>query len=586
MMRKLGLILVIIVAANCGSPARKATPEIDSNKVITKEQGMAQSQAYEHFFRADLLEKSGNYEKAADEYRLALVFDPESNVVKRNLVNIYYNYRRYEEALDISLSIKEPDAQDLITMANCYAFLGNQKKAIEYFKLTVDSVTLPEPPNRYERAPHGGQNQGSTPAIMYYFPNQYLAGYYSDKHDYKKAEYYFRRSLGSDTTDIRWLYKAAAFYRENGQVEKAISIYKQMAQNDSISNSGYLGLASIKEMEKDTAGADSIYQVVARKNWDDAQLLAILSQALIRLDDLPAAIAIARRVSELNPNDYFGARRLALMMFSMQDYRGCDSVLAALSLEVTDDPILFYYRGRIAQLDSNYIQAENYYSHSLSIDDTLSEVWVSLAFTRFFMGDTIAAAATFDSALTACADDTVRILFFTGMFNNQRHQYATAIACFDRVLAADPRNINTLFNLGAACERNGRFTDAEKAFERLLSIQPDYGQALNYLGFMWADKGIKLDQAQKMIGQALKADPENGAYLDSYAWVLFKKGKFKDALKYQEKAMRFSSEDAVLYDHLGDIRAAMGDFAAAKENWRKASEIDPSNETIKNKLTK
>jgi tetratricopeptide (TPR) repeat protein len=345
-------------------------------------------------------------------------------------------------------------------------------------------------------------------------------------------------------------------------------------------------LASIKEMQKDTVGADSIYEIVARKNWDDAQLLAILSQALIRLNDFPGAMQVARRVSELNPNDYFGARRLALMMFTAQDFRGCDSVLAALSIEVTDDPILYYYRGRIAQLDSNFTQAENFYSHSLGIDDTLSEVWVSLAFTRLFVGDTIAAAATFDSALTACKDDSAKVLFFTGMFNNQRHQYAIAIGYFDRVLEADPRNINALFNLGAACERDGRIADAEKAFERLLSIQPDHAQALNYLGFMWADKGIKLDQAEKMIGQALKAEPENGAYLDSYAWVLYKKEKFKEALKYQEKAMKLSSEDAVLYDHLGDIRAALKDFAAAKENWRKALELDPLNNTIKQKLTK
>jgi hypothetical protein len=66
MMKKFGLILAIIVAVNCGAPARKAAPEISSNKVNTKEEEMTQYQAYEHFFRADLLEESGNYEKAAD----------------------------------------------------------------------------------------------------------------------------------------------------------------------------------------------------------------------------------------------------------------------------------------------------------------------------------------------------------------------------------------------------------------------------------------------------------------------------------------------------------------------------------------
>jgi tetratricopeptide (TPR) repeat protein len=516
-MRKLIFALILVIAAHSGISAQGTESDSLANKK-TREQAMAEAQSFEHFSRGDLFERSGDYERAADEYRLALVFNPESNVIKRSLINIYFGSRRFEEALELSLALNEPSDRDLITIANCYALLGNQKKAAEYFLLTADSVDLPEPPNHYERMLSGGNSRGET-ANVYYFPNQYLAGYYSEKQDFKKAEFYFRRSLGSDTTGIRWLYKQAAFYRDNGQLKKAKSIYEIMSQNDSISTTGYLGLASIREMEADTAGADSIYQIIAQKSWDDSQLLAILSQALIRLGDVPNGARLARRVSELNPNDYFGARRLAMMMFALGDYQACDSVLASLSIEVTDDPILYYYRGRIAQIDSNYLKAENYYSQSLAIDDTLAEVWVSLAFTRFFLGDTTAAEATFDSAMIACPVDSLRILFFTGMFNSQRGHYAAAMGYYDRVLQSDPRNVNALFNLGSACERDGRFADAEKAFERVLNIDPENEQTLNYLGFMWADKGINLDRAQKMIGQALKSDPENGAYLDSYAWV-------------------------------------------------------------------
>jgi tetratricopeptide (TPR) repeat protein len=583
-MKKLIFALILAVAACSGISAQDTESDSLTGKQ-TKEQAMAEAQAFEHFSRGDLYEQSGNYDKAADEYRLALVFNPESNVIKRSLINIYFSSGRIDEALDLSLAIKEPNAKDLITTANCYALLGNQKKAAEYFLLTADSVDLPEPPNHYERMISGENGKGEV-VNVYYFPNQYLAEYYSQKQNFKKAEYYFRRSEGGDTTGIRWLYKEAAFYRESGQLKKAKSIYEQLSQNDSISTTGFLGLASIKEMEADTAGADSIYQLVAQKNWDDSQLLAILSQALIRLGDLPNGAKLARRVSEQNPNDYFGARRLALMLFSLSNYQGCDSVLTALSVEVTDDPILYYYRGRIAQIDSNYSKAEKFYSQSLAIDDTLAEVWVSLGFTRLFLGDTAAAAATFDSAMTACPGDSLRILFFTGMFNSQRHQYGIATGYYDRVLQTDPRNVNALFNLGSACERAGRFTDAEKAFERVLNIDPENEQTLNYLGFMWADKGINLDKAQKMIGQALKSDPENGAYLDSYAWVMYKKGNFKEALKYQEKAMKFSSEDAILFDHLGDIQAALKKMEEAKGNWRRALELDPSNEIIKQKLAK
>ena len=109
---------------------------------------------------------------------------------------------------------------------------------------------------------------------------------------------------------------------------------------------------------------------------------------------------------------------------------------------------------------------------------------------------------------------------------------------------------------------------------------------MNYLGFMLADRGQRLDYAGDLIKKALRFDPDNGAYLDSYAWVLFKKGKFREALKYQERAMKLSREDAVLFDHLGDIQAALRKMPDAQENWRKALLLDPANETIKQKLTK
>jgi tetratricopeptide (TPR) repeat protein len=584
-MKKLILTLILVLAAISGISAQENDADTLQGKT-TKQQIITQAQAFDHFSKGDLYEKAGDYDKAANEYRLALVFDPESNVIKRSLIDIYFGSRQFEDALALSLTIKEPNVADLMTIANCYAFSGNQKKAAEYFRIAADSVQLPEPAGHFDRIISEDDELENIPTNAFYYPNQYLAGYYSGKKDFKKSEYYFRRSLGNDTTGIRWLYNAASFYRDNGQLKKAWDIYYKMAQSDSISTSGYLGMASIREMEDDSTGADSIYQVVASKNWDDAQLLAILSQALIRLGNVKDGARLARRVSELNPNDYFGARRLALMMFALGDYKGCDSVLASLSAVVTDDPILYYYRGRVAQVDSNYNRAESLYTQSLALDDTLAEVWVSQAYTRFFKDDTTGAAVTFDSALTACPSESLRILFFIGIFNNQCKKYAIAIGYFDRILQSDPRNVNALFNLGSACERDGRYADAEKAFQRLLIIEPDHAQTLNYLGFMWADKGTNLDQAQKMIGQALKAEPDNGAYLDSYAWVLYRKGKFKDALQYQEKAIKYSNADAILFEHLGDIQAALKKYDLAKENWRRALELDPANDNVKQKLSK
>ncbi len=88
-----------------------------------------------------------------------------------------------------------------------------------------------------------------------------------------------------------------------------------------------------------------------------------------------------------------------------------------------------------------------------------------------------------------------------------------------------------------------------------------------------------------MIKKALEAEPENGAYLDSLGWFYFKKGNFKEALAYLEKAADLII-DPVVYDHLGDVFSKLGNFASARLNWEKSLKIDAQQEEVKAKLLK
>ncbi len=87
-----------------------------------------------------------------------------------------------------------------------------------------------------------------------------------------------------------------------------------------------------------------------------------------------------------------------------------------------------------------------------------------------------------------------------------------------------------------------------------------------------------------MIEDAVSIDPENGAFLDSYAWVLFKLGRYDEALVQMKEALKHDESDAILYDHQGDIYAALTSHELARESWEKALEIEPDNEEIKAKL--
>jgi tetratricopeptide (TPR) repeat protein len=116
-------------------------------------------------------------------------------------------------------------------------------------------------------------------------------------------------------------------------------------------------------------------------------------------------------------------------------------------------------------------------------------------------------------------------------------------------------------------------------------LKSDFAPALNHLGYMWADKGVRLDESRGMIEQAVKLDPKNAAYLDSLGWVLFKLGRPEEALGHLQHAAELLAKepDATVLDHIGDALAALKRWPEAKEAWRKSLAIEPS-DSVKQKL--
>ena len=117
----------------------------------------------------------------------------------------------------------------------------------------------------------------------------------------------------------------------------------------------------------------------------------------------------------------------------------------------------------------------------------------------------------------------------------------------------------------------GKHQKSEEILEEILKENPDDPSVNNDLGYLYADQGKNLDQAEKMIRKAITSEPENGAYLDSMGWVLFKRGKFQEALPYLEKAVeKATGGDDTLWDHLGDVYDRLQQSDKALEAWKKA----------------
>ena len=155
-------------------------------------------------------------------------------------------------------------------------------------------------------------------------------------------------------------------------------------------------------------------------------------------------------------------------------------------------------------------------------------------------------------------------------FYQRAKNFERARELFARVASRDPKNLRALFSLGSVLERLKKFDEAERAFRQALAIDPDSAITLNYLGYMNADRNVKVPEALGFIEKALASDPGNGSYLDSLAWALHRLGRNVEAEAAIRKAVDAEEKSAVVMSHFGLILAARGASAEALKYLRLA----------------
>lgn len=314
------------------------------------------------------------------------------------------------------------------------------------------------------------------------------------------------------------------------------------------------------------------------------------ADALMLLGQNAKAIDLYLKLLEQYPQATPIRERLAdLFLQSRDSKRAAEQMKVLIQEEPSRYPQAYVILGSLALEAGKFAEAEDYLRKAVVLAPKFEAAYYDLAIAQVNMGNGRAGQDTLDDARRRFGE-TFQTEFFAGVAHSRMKEYSNAVARLTTAeVIARTKETNRLthlfyFQLGAAHERNKNLEEAERYFRKVIELKPDFGEALNYMGYMWVENGIRLQEARALIEKAVKLEPKNGAFLDSMAWVLFKQGKAKEALPWMIKALDNTPEpDPTLYDHLADIRMAVGDVAQAIEAWKKALKLEP-NAAIQAKL--
>ena len=249
-------------------------------------------------------------------------------------------------------------------------------------------------------------------------------------------------------------------------------------------------------------------------------------------------------------------------------------------------------QNQLSQAADELKLAIKYYNAQTSLstqESSFIEAHTLLALIYSLQGKLKEATAEYEAALRGALiidPQNIRIHKSLAQIYLRSNKLSDAQKTYNFILNLAPSDSESHFFLGTIYEEQGKRYEAIDEFKAALKFNPEYADALNSLGYLYAEESINLEEAEEMLKKALTYEPNNGAYIDSLGWIHFKQGRVKEAIQELEQAIQFLS-DPVIYDHLGDAYSKQGDLIKARENWQKALEIDSEeNLQIKEKLEK
>jgi tetratricopeptide (TPR) repeat protein len=513
---------------------------------------------YTHLIGDQNQTDSDMVKKAIEQYQKITEVDPKDIDSWIMLGRLEKAIMNSTEAMAAYKKVLELDAgnEDAMTgLATVYADLGDNKAAAEMLRKVAEKDPNPRSLTS-------------------------LAGVYEQLKDYSLAAEMLRRALDQQPGNSELKMALAEDLTFSDQLDDALKLYREAAADDPKDIKAELRISQIYRQKRDFAKAREAADKAKEIDPNDLEVQFNDVNLLESEGKIPDAIKTLKGILDATVKKSYSASEkasrasllgtLGEMQRTIEQYGpAVDAFRQWADLDPDNG-------GRAeAEIVETYREAKDYAKAEPEADAAVKKypkdrvVSATRSTVLSDMGKTDAAVAEARRLMDGKNDREVD-LTLTDIYEKAKNftEMAKLLDAAEALSQTSQEKQDIAFRRGAMYERMKNFPAAEAEFKKVLDLNPDNDNALNYLGYMLADRNVRLEEARDMISKAVAHEPNSGAYLDSLGWVYFRLNKLPEAEDKLREALRYMSRDPTVHDHLAEVYFKEGKIRDAIAQWQ------------------
>lgn len=276
-----------------------------------------------------------------------------------------------------------------------------------------------------------------------------------------------------------------------------------------------------------------------------------------------------------------------VLLYNAKLYEESKRSFTEASLLNDSVPGIYYYLGKVHEDTQQYSLALYNYIKANSLQPDI-DLMLHIGYLYGTKKEYDTAMQYFNRASVQEPSNS-RPYFFKGLVSIWQEDYTAAERSIQQAISLDEKSETYYFYLAVVSEKLSKLEMAITSLEKAIKYNPQSARAYNYLGYLYADNNMKIEESLALIKKALDIEPDNGAYTDSLGWAYYHKGDYRLALEKllaaEEQLRRANIPDPVVYDHIGDAYCKLGKIDNALKYWQKSNEMKKT-DSIESKIKK